>query len=99
MKVQQFLEHHGIAENPFGQEDAQVDHVFKQYCLEATHHPAWDKIFGNPANPSTSVVFGEKGSGKTALRLQIAGELQKYNREHPEEQSFKIGRASCRERV
>jgi RecA/RadA recombinase len=88
MKVQQFLEHHGIAENPFGQEDAQVDHIFKQYCLEATHHPAWDKIFGNPANPSTSVVFGEKGSGKTALRLQIAGELQKYNRDHPEEQSF-----------
>ena len=88
MKVQQLLEHHGIAENPFGQEDAQVDHVFKQYCLEATHHPAWDKIYGNPANPSTAVVFGEKGSGKTALRLQISGELKKFNREHLQQRAF-----------
>ena len=71
MKVQQFLEHHGIKENPFGQEDAQSDHVFKEFCLNGTHHPVWDKIFSNPTNPSTSVVFGEKGAGKTAIRMQM----------------------------
>ncbi|MDA1017384.1 MAG: hypothetical protein O3A00_23375 [Planctomycetota bacterium] len=81
MKVQQFLEHHGVTENPYGQEDAQSDHVFKSHCLFATHHPAWDKIYGRPDSPSTSVIFGEKGSGKTALRLQVVEELKKYNDE------------------
>ena len=84
MKVQQFLEHHGIKENPFGQEDAQSDHVFKEFCLNGTHHPVWDKIFSNPTNPSTSVVFGEKGAGKTAIRMQMIEQLQKHNSSHPE---------------
>src|SRR5260370_20070705 len=85
MKVQQLLAHHGIKENPFGQEDAQSDQVFKRRCLEGTYHPAWDKIFGSPEEPSTAVVFGEKGSGKTALRLQIVEQIARYNCEHPEQ--------------
>lgn len=88
MKVQQFLAHHGLVENPFGQEDAQSDHVFKERLLDGTHHPAWDKIYGNPKSPSTSVVFGEKGSGKTALRLQIAEQLRKHNDGHPDRRVF-----------
>ncbi|HEY3965619.1 MAG TPA: hypothetical protein VGM05_13765 [Planctomycetaceae bacterium] len=84
MKVQQLLAHHGIKENPFGQEDAQSDQVFKRHCLEGTYHPAWDKIFGSPEEPATAVVFGEKGSGKTALRLQIVDQIARYNREHPD---------------
>nr|MDQ3331647.1 ATP-binding protein [Planctomycetota bacterium] len=88
MKTQQFLEHHGIRENPFGQEDAQSDHVFKQHCLSGTHHPSWDKIAGNPGEPSTSVVFGEKGSGKTALRLQIVRDVEEHNRTHPDRKVF-----------
>ena len=75
MKVQQLLAHHGIRENPFSQEDAQSDQIFKRHCLDGTYHPAWDKIFGSPEDPSTAVVFGEKGSGKTALRLQIVGQI------------------------
>src|SRR5262245_24269634 len=85
MKVQQLLAHHGISENPFGQEDAQNDQVFKRHCLAATYHPAWDKIFGSPDDPATAVVFGEKGSGKTALRLQIVGQLRRHNQEHPDQ--------------
>ena len=88
MKTQQFLEHHGIRENPFGQEDAQADHVFKQHCLTSTHHPAWDKILGNPGEPSTSVVFGEKGAGKTAIRLQIVKQVSEYNETHPDSRVF-----------
>jgi hypothetical protein len=90
MKVQQFLSHYGITENPFGPEDAQVDHIFRAFCLHATHHPAWDKIYGNPESPATSVVFGEKGSGKTALRLQIVDELVEFNRKHPDRRAFII---------
>ncbi len=83
MKLTQFFEHHGITEHPFAQEDASTDHVFSDHCLAGVYHPAWDKIFGKPEHPSTSVVFGEKGAGKTALRLQMMNELLRYNRAHP----------------
>jgi hypothetical protein len=90
MRIQQFLAHHGLADNPFGQEDAQSDHVFREHLLDGTRHPAWDKIFGNPRSPATAIVFGEKGSGKTALRLQMAAEFERHNREHPDERVFVI---------
>ena len=90
MKTPQFLEHHGIAENPFAEEDAQTDHVFKDHCISSTFHPTWDKVFGNPAEPATSVVFGEKGSGKTAMRLQIARHLESFNSDHPHRRVFVI---------
>ena len=83
MKIQRFLEHHGIARNPFAEEDAQSDPVFKDHCINDAFHPAWDKIYGEPQDPATSVVFGEKGAGKTAMRLQIARHLEDYNRQHP----------------
>src|SRR5947209_18834601 len=90
MKIDQFLKHHGIAGNPFSEEDAQTDTVFKRGCLQTIHHPAWDKFFGSPADPSTALVFGEKGSGKTALRLQVTSELDDYNKAHPEARAFVI---------
>jgi hypothetical protein len=90
MKVQEFLEHHGIAGNPFAEEDAQNDSVFKRSCLETTFHPAWDKIYGNPADPSTAVVFGEKGSGKTALKLQMVRQFERHNAVHPESRTFVV---------
>jgi hypothetical protein len=79
MRVQQLLEHHGIAVNPFAEEDAQSDPVFKDRCRDATHHPAWDKVYGDPSDPATAVVFGEKGSGKTAMRMQMAGRMANHN--------------------
>ena len=79
MKIHEFFEHHGIAGNPFAEEDAQNDTVFKRTCLESTFHPAWDKIYGDPEDPSTSIVFGEKGAGKTALKLQMVRQFQRHN--------------------
>ncbi|MBX6312432.1 MAG: hypothetical protein IRY99_05855 [Isosphaeraceae bacterium] len=90
MKIDQFLGHYGIAGNPFSEEDAQTDTVFKRGCLWKIHHPAWTKFFGSPSDPSTALVFGEKGSGKTALRLQAAAELEAYNQAHPGERIFVI---------
>ena len=46
-----------------------TDLVFKGACIRNVFHPAWDKIYGDPTEPATSVVFGEKGAGKTAMRL------------------------------
>jgi len=88
MKIQQFLDHHKIERNPFAEEDAQTDPVFKDLCIEMVYHPAWDKVYGDPKEPATAVVFGEKGSGKTAIRLQIARHLKSFNEKHPEQQLF-----------
>ena len=90
MKIQQFLEHHGLISNPFADEDAQTDTVFKGACIRSVFHPAWDKIYGDPTEPATSVVFGEKGAGKTAMRLQIVRRLADYNAEHPDHQVFVV---------
>jgi hypothetical protein len=90
MKLEQFLRHHGIMGNPFSEEDAQTDTVFKRVCLATIHHPVWNKFFGSPADPSTALVFGEKGSGKTALRLQANAEFETYNEAHRGERVFVI---------
>ena len=90
MRLQQFLDHHGIASNPFADEDAQTDPVFKEHCIQSTYHPSWDKVYGDPSEPATSIVFGEKGSGKTALRLQIVKHVNEYNRSHPNQRLFVI---------
>jgi hypothetical protein len=90
MKVHQFLEHHGIAGNPFAEEDAQNDTVFKRTCLETTFHPSWDKVYGDPSDPSTAIVFGEKGSGKTALKLQMVRQFERHNEAHPDARTFVV---------
>ena len=90
MNLQDFLQHHHLAHNPFAEEDAQTDAVFKQHCIDSTFHPAWDKVFGSPADPSTSIVFGPKGSGKTAMRLQLDKHIQAYNRQNPDARVFII---------
>ena len=59
MRIQQFLDHYGIASNPFADEDAQTDLVFKGACIRNTFHPTWDKIYGDPSEPATAVVFGD----------------------------------------
>jgi hypothetical protein len=90
MRVETFLEHHGIASNPFAEEDAQTDPVFKNRCRTNTFHPSWDKVFGDPSDPATSIVFGEKGAGKTAMRLQIMGRLAEHNEQHPQSRTWVI---------
>ncbi len=90
MKIQEFLAHHDIEQSPFSEEDAQTDPVFKDHCIESTYHPAWDKIYGNPGDPSTSIVLGEKGAGKTALRLQMEQHIANYNQANPHARCFVI---------
>ena len=70
MKIQSFLEHHGIASNPFAEEDAQTDPVFKDHCLRSTYHPTWDKIYGEPSEPATSIVGLETPMANFPVRLR-----------------------------
>ena len=90
MNIQSFLEHHGIVRHPFAEEDAQTDQVFKEHCIANAYHPVWDKVYGDPKDPSTAIVFGPKGSGKTAMRLQIRRHLKKFNQENPSSRVFTI---------
>lgn len=53
-------------------------------AAHATTHPDFEKIVGQFDRPSTSIVFGEKGSGKTAIRIQIADRIAVYNAANPQ---------------
>ena len=79
MNLHDLLAHHGMVGNPFADEDAQTDPVFQGRCRTSTFHPEWDKVYGDPAKPATSIVFGEKGAGKTALRLQMVAQIEEFN--------------------
>jgi hypothetical protein len=90
MNVSSFLQHWSIADNPFRAEEARHDAVFARLGVGPAVHPDFDKICGEFDQPSTSIVFGEKGSGKTAIRLQIEQRLAEYNRDNPDAKCFFI---------
>lgn len=51
-------------------------------ALDWVFHPDYEKILGDLRRPGSAVVFGEKGSGKTAIRLQIARHIERHNAQH-----------------
>lgn len=96
MNVGQFLEHWSVRENPFRAEEARRDEVFARLSLGqapgtngaaapagGTEHSDFEKVLGDLNRPATSIVFGEKGSGKTAIRLQIARRIGAHNGANP----------------
>lgn len=85
MDIRRFFEHWQIRENPFQAEEAKNDEVYLRNLADAMVHPDFDKVLGSPREVSTSVVFGKKGSGKTAMRLMIEKRYTDHNATHPEE--------------
>ncbi|MGH7134033.1 MAG: hypothetical protein ACREJO_19065 [Phycisphaerales bacterium] len=88
MTLDHFLEHHGLIENPFAGEEARHDAVFARMSdavsgVRAARHAEFQKIVGDVAHPGTAVVFGEKGAGKTALRLQVEAAAERHNQTTP----------------
>lgn len=79
MDLQRFFDHWNLTEHPFQAEEARNDAVYNRTLQAAIAHPDFVKIYGDPTNPSTTIVFGEKGSGKTAIRLMIKRKLDDYN--------------------
>ena len=90
MNIASFLEHWGITENPFHAEEARHDPVFARLDERQTAHPDFEKIVGDLASPSSSIVFGEKGSGKTAIRIQLADRIRRHNADNPDRAVFLI---------
>lgn len=56
---------------------------FRHVPPGGTFHADFEKILGDLRRPSVAVVFGEKGSGKTAIRIQIARRIAEYNLANP----------------
>ncbi len=97
MTIDAFLEHWQLIEHPFRGEEARQDPLLSRMVdasvrLAAENplrpsrmprHPDYDKIAGEFSRPSTSIVFGEKGSGKTAIRLQLSTSAASFNASNP----------------
>ena len=85
MNVTSFLEHWGLKEHPFRAEEARHDPVFARLSTGPTAHPDIEKLAGDLHRPASAVVFGEKGAGKTAMRMQLEGRIEKHNAEADED--------------
>lgn len=83
MRIERFLEKHGLTMNPFANaEEAQGDEILLRLLENRDFHfghPQWPKFYGSPPGNQTSVVFGLKGSGKTAMRLALDSALKAFN--------------------
>ena len=91
MDVEIFFKHHGVVQNPFGAEEARHDPVFEKLSINAhATHPEFAKVLGNIDRPHTSVVFGEKGAGKTAFRLLMARAIRKHNDTNPDRRTLLV---------
>lgn len=82
MNTTTFFNHYGILDNPFRAEEARQDAIFAR-IETVCHHPDYPKIRGEFDRPSSAIVFGERGSGKTAIRIQIQDDLAEHNRASP----------------
>ena len=77
----------GSRQDPFNCEDADKDLILTRMDASAVHS-GFDRLFGDPASPSPGIVFGEKGSGKSGLRLTMRRRLEAYNEAHPDDRVF-----------
>ncbi len=82
MNIDSFFRHYQIEQNPFDAEEARLDPIFDRLKGQRLTHPDFGKIMGAPDRPSTAIVFGEKGSGKTAIRLLISRIIREHNEQH-----------------
>ncbi|MHC4990862.1 MAG: hypothetical protein ACYTGC_07760, partial [Planctomycetota bacterium] len=89
MNVTTFLDHYEISENPFMGEEALHDTVFTRIEDEC-RHPDFPKVCGDLQRPASAIVFGEKGSGKTAMRMQIEQSVEQHNRRNPRQRCLAI---------
>lgn len=90
MQTEKFWQHWQVKEEPFRAEEARDDPVFMRLVSTNITHPDFQKVFGQPDRPSAAVVFGEKGSGKTALRLLMERTFAEHNKAHPDRRAWVV---------
>src|SRR5882762_10458431 len=79
MDRKSFLAHFKLAADPFQDEEAKNDAVFGKLISRYDVHPHFGKVYGDPTRPGPAIVFGPKGSGKTALRMQVEHRIAEHN--------------------
>ena len=87
MFMQKWREYWSLREDPFNCEDADKDMILASLDSSSVHW-SFDRLYGNPRVAAPAIVFGEKGSGKSALRLMIKRRVDEFNRKNPEEKVF-----------
>jgi hypothetical protein len=90
MNIAAFLQHHSIECNPFRDEEARQDEIFERLLDDGFEHGELQKILGDVDHPASAIVFGEKGSGKTAIRLQIERRINRHNTQQPDRKTLTI---------
>jgi len=78
MFTQTWRKHWGLSEDPFAFEDADKDPVLERIESDAVHS-SFERVLGNFEKPGPGVVFGEKGSGKSGLRLAVRSRVDEHN--------------------
>ena len=89
MFAQTWRNHWGLTEDPFAHEDADKDPVLARVDSQAVHS-AFDRVFGHPSTPGPAIIFGEKGSGKSGLRLSIQRRIAAHNEANPDARIFDV---------
>jgi len=89
MFAQTWRKHWGLSAEPFVHEDADKDPILSKIDAAAAHS-AFDRIYGNPETPGPGIVFGEKGSGKSGLRLALQRRITEHNQKHPDSRVFVV---------
>ncbi|MFT5289905.1 MAG: hypothetical protein ACI8QS_000783 [Planctomycetota bacterium] len=87
MFVETWRKHWGLTQDPFACEDADKDQILSRMDTEAVHS-GFDRLFGDPQSPAPGIVFGEKGSGKSGLRLTMKRRIRDYNESSSEGKVF-----------
>jgi hypothetical protein len=89
MFAQTWRNYWGLTQDPFSCEDADKDWILGKLDTSSVHS-GFDRIYGNPEVPAPGIVFGEKGSGKSGLRLMMCRRLEEFNAAHPDQRVFSI---------
>ena len=90
MRTEAFWQHWQVSEDPFRAEEARDDAVFQRLTDHETAHPDFAKVYGQPEHPAAAVVFGEKGSGKTALRMMMERRIAEHNARNPDRKAWVV---------
>ena len=89
MFTQNWRQYWGLKEDAFACEDADKDLILSAVDPAAVHS-GFDRIFGNPKVPAPGIAFGEKGSGKSGLRLMMRRWIERHNKRSADERVFCI---------
>ncbi len=70
----------GFEDNPFAEREAERERALSEYFIEGPHY---SDMLGDLHDPRTTILFADRGCGKTAYRLMIAQECRPARADSP----------------